>query len=260
MNRRKLMTSGAMSILAYAGFSQQLMADGPPVVIFPEDSKAKKKKKKTSGKVSVPTTAVGIITTCVTGLRILCRQIQADMAIINNVYKSMLNDTARRLKSKKLTAGERANILALQKKLMSEYNNLLELSTGKSAKFVPQGKKNISDNFCKKAEAYLKAATTDRKAYAKTKSKSTKKSRAKSARKNLSTASRIMRDALDKYTKRANRNHTSLKKAKTAAGTKDIYTKAREAKITAARKRLMNRTQDIFNANRKIDGLRPFTR
>ncbi len=252
MKRRDLLTHSAMSLISFGLIPTRSFADGAPDILIGIPASQKKKVKYK--------TAPPLIDACVKRLKTLCRLIRDDMHIINNCYKKMLADIDRRLKAGGMSAEEQANLVALRKKLRSEYNRLLEISTGKSAPYIKEGRKHVFDSFCKKSGKFRKAAAKDSDAYAKAKKASTKRAKAKSARKNLKTASRIIRDALDRYTKRVNTNEKSLKKAAKAAGTKKVYTKSRRDKIRKAANRLMDRTWDLVDANSKIDGLRAFTK
>jgi hypothetical protein len=160
MKRREFVFGTTATTLLANLVPQRVLAEGPPIIPKPS-------KKKTGAPVS--TEAPKIITTCTTKLATLCRQIQLDMGIIDNCYKKMITETERALKSKKLTARERGNLVALHKKLRKEYNAQLEIATGKSAKFIKQTRKNIADSFCKRSDKFLKEARKDAAAYRKSK-------------------------------------------------------------------------------------------
>lgn len=259
MKRRDLLLhSSALAAILTTAWPFRLLADGKA---NPDEVRPKTPQKKPGGAKPVADARIfGLVNPCFQSAKILCWQIETEMAEVTRIYKQMFDAATKALKGKGLSDAARANIEALHKKLSAEYNALLEISTGKSAAHIPERNKNISDSFCKRAKKYYEDAVKEALAHDKSDNKSTRRARAKEALKNLRTANRIIREALDKFVKRGNDNEKSLAKAMKADGAKDIYTKARADALRKALNKLMNRTQDVFNSNRCADDLQLMTR
>lgn len=226
MDRRTLLAVGSAAIFASAAPLRAWDGGDPP------ETAAPKRKKKPDPSDPVATDIKRLYRWWVV--------LESQMTKQEKRLKKIIDELERRLKTHEMSRRDRKRMSDLNNELKRRYNRMLEIRTGKSAKFVPQRNRNSGPDPFDRAKPYndkAKKALKRYKAAVKKGDTRTARSALKEAQKHVRTAQRVIETAKKHYASSLNKAAAAIDKAARQGVATDLVSRsdAKEMKQAASK-------------------------
>lgn len=151
----------------------------------------------------------------------------------------MLAAVERKLKSRNLSERDRKNLEALRDRLRKRFNRILEILTGKSAKFVSSRNAQAKPSPWQRAKVHTRLAEKAANEYKKAEPGThAARSKLREAQKQLRTALRIIEQARAQFANELKGLANDMKKARAAGVATDVVTAKQQKAVEASAKAL----------------------